>query len=221
MIDENKLIIRPATLDDVEFLATVIIEAEKSSTDKNGTANYFELSEDDYRRYLVQMLEEEIDGCELSISSFVVAEHDGELIAARGGWMEGDNEDRLSSAILKANLFQYFIPKDNLLKGHAKNNIIKDLQIEREYKTYQFEFSYTKPEYRGCHIMGKLNSVHIERAKTKGAHKMQVHVYKSNDKSINANSRSGFKIVKVYSSDNPKIKEFYPDSAMVLMEKEL
>lgn len=38
MFDESKLIIRPATIDDVEFLATVIIEAEKSSTDKNGTA---------------------------------------------------------------------------------------------------------------------------------------------------------------------------------------
>ena len=42
MYNPEKLIIRPATLDDVEFIATTIIEAEKSSTDKLGPANYFE-----------------------------------------------------------------------------------------------------------------------------------------------------------------------------------
>jgi hypothetical protein len=58
MFDSSKLIIRPATLDDVEFIATTIVEAEKSSTDKIGPANYFEVSESDYRNYLIQMLEE-------------------------------------------------------------------------------------------------------------------------------------------------------------------
>lgn len=221
MIEENKLIIRPATLDDVDFLATVIIEAEKSSTDKNGTANYFELTEDEYRKYLIEMLEEEIDGCELSISSFVVAEYNGELIGAMGGWKEGENEDSLSSAILKANLFQYVIPKENLLKGSQKNDIIKDLQIEREEGAYQFEFSYVKPEYRGCGIKQKLNSTHIGRAIDKNATKIQTHVFQSNEKSIRANLKSGFKIIKSFKSDNPGIKEFYPDNAMVLMEIEI
>lgn len=167
------------------------------------------------------MLEEEIDGCELSISSFVVAEYESELVAARGGWLEGDNEDELPSSLLKANLFQYCIPKDNLMKGMKKLEMIKDIQIERELGTYQFEFSYTKPEFRGCHIMGRLNAVHIKRAKLKGATKMQVHAYKSNTKSINASSRSGFRITKEYTSNNPHIRDIYPDNAMVLMEKEL
>ncbi len=221
MIDENKLIIRPATLDDVEFLATVIIEAEKSSTAKNGTANYFELSENDYRKYLIEMLEEDINGCELSISSFVVAEYDGEVVGAMGGWKEGENEDCLSSAILKANLFQYIVPRENLMKGSEKNAIIKDLQIEREEGAYQFEFSYVKPEFRGCGIKQKLNAFHINQAIEKGAAKIQTHVYQSNEKSIKANMKSGFTIAKIFRSDNPRIKEFYPDNAMVLMEKEL
>jgi len=221
MIDESKLIIRPATIDDVDFLATVIIEAEKSSTDKNGTANYFEITEEDYRKYLIEMLEEEIDGCELSISSFVVAEYDGAIVAARGGWLEGDNEDEMPSSLLKANLFQYYIPKENLAKGQEKHDIVKDIQIEREIGTYQFEFSYTKPDFRGLHIMGRLNAVHIDRAKQRGAHKMQVHAYKSNTKSINASCRSGFVIVKEYTSNDPRIRDYYPDDTMVLMEKEL
>ena len=221
MIDERKLIIRPAALKDVDFLATVIIEAEKSSTDKIGTANYFELSKDEYRKYLIEMLKEEIDGCELSISSFVVAEYAGEVVGAMGGWKEGENEDSLSSAILKANLFQYIVPKENLIKGSEKNAIVKDLQIDREAGAYQFEFSYVKPEFRGCGIKQKLNVVHINQAKEKSATKIQTHVYQCNEKSIKANMKSGFEIVKIFKSDNPRIKDFYPDSAMLLMEKEL
>ena len=41
LFDPDQLIIRPATLDDVEFIATTIIEAEKSSTDKIGPSDYF------------------------------------------------------------------------------------------------------------------------------------------------------------------------------------
>ena len=73
MIDDNKYIIRKATLDDVEFIATVIIEAEKSMTNNFGLANFFELSEEDIRKYIIQILEEEVDGCEFSLSSFFVA----------------------------------------------------------------------------------------------------------------------------------------------------
>ena len=63
MIDDNKYIIRKATLNDVEFIATVIIEAEKSMTNNFGLANFFELSEEDIRKYIIQILEEEVDGC--------------------------------------------------------------------------------------------------------------------------------------------------------------
>ena len=115
MFNPERLIIRPATLEDIDFVVTAIIESEKSSTDKIGPANYFEITEADYRRYLIQMLEEEIDGCEISISSFVVAEYEGEILAATGGWLEGDNEDGLPSSMIKSNLFAYFLPKENLL----------------------------------------------------------------------------------------------------------
>lgn len=44
--DERKLVVREATLDDVDFIVTTIIEAEKSSINKIGSANYFEITED-------------------------------------------------------------------------------------------------------------------------------------------------------------------------------
>ena len=95
MIAESKLIIRPATLADVEFIATAIIEAEKSFTNRLGTANYFGISETDYHSYLIEMLKEEVDGCEISLTSFVVAEYEGKSVAACSGWLEGENEDEM------------------------------------------------------------------------------------------------------------------------------
>ena len=136
MIDDNKNIIRKATLDDVEFIATVLIEAEKSMTNNFGLANFFELSEEDIRKYIIQILEEEVDGCEFSLSSFFVAEYDGEPVSALGGWLEG-YYDEMPSTLLKANLVGYVFPKENVLRTRDKADIVKALQIEREMGTYQ------------------------------------------------------------------------------------
>lgn len=221
MYNSEKLIIRPATLEDIEFIVTTIIEAEKSSTDKIGPANYFELTEDDYRKYLMQMLEEGIDGCELSINSFVVAEYEGTVVAARGGWLEGDNEYHVSSSLLKSNLFAFILPKENLLKGQSKYDIVKDIMIERDMGVYQFENSYTKPDFRGYHIMAYLDNWHIKRAIEKGAKKVQVVVCEGNEKALKARQRTGFHTVKKYTSHHPFIRDYYPDDTLLLMERDL
>ena len=221
MYNPDKLKIRPATLNDVDFIVTTIIEAEKSSTDKIGPANYFEISEEDYRKYLIQMLEEKIDGCEISISSYVIAEYEGEVVAARGGWLEGDNEDNNSSAVLKSNIFTYILPKENLLKGQSKHEIVKDIMIEREMGAFQFENSYTIPAFRGLHILGELDKYMIQLAIQKGAKKIQTFLCKNNDKSIKARLRSGFCVVRSYTSHHPLIKDYYPDDTLLLMERDL
>lgn len=221
MIDENKIIIRPATLSDAEFIATTIIEAEKSSTDRLGTTNCFEITEEDYQHYLVQMLEEEVDGCEISLSSFLVAEYEGEPVAASAGWIEGDNEDDMPSALIKSNLYGYFLPKENLLKGAQKSEIIKGIQIDREAGTYQLENSFTKPNFRGYHIRRKLEKAHMDRAKKKGAKKVQTHVFLNNESSLLGCQHHGFVVVKQYASTHPLTKELFPDSTMVLLERYL
>lgn len=219
--DENKLILRQASLQDVEYLATAIIEAEKSATKKIGPANYFEITEEQYRQYMIAMLEEEVNGCELSISSFVVAEYEGEVVAALGGWLEGENEDNMPSAILKANLYAYILPSENLKKGQEKYDIVKGIQIEREAGAYQLENVYTSPNFRGHHIAAKLNSYHMDLARKMGATKVQLHLFGSNEKSIKACGRSGFRTVKVYKSDHPLVKDYYPDDTMFLRECQL
>ena len=149
MIDDKKYIIRRASLNDKDFIADVIIEAEKSGTGNCGLAKLYDLTEQELKRYLVNMLEEEIDGCELSLSSFLVVEYDGEPVAAGGGWLEGDNEDGLSSSILKANLIAYYIPAEKIKSSQLRLDIVKDIQIERELGTFQMEYAYVKKEHQG------------------------------------------------------------------------
>lgn len=221
MIDENKYIIRKATLDDVDFLVTTIIEAEKSSTNNLGLANYFEVSEEELRQYLIEILEEEIDGCELSISSFIVAEYEGKVVSAKGGWLEGDNEDEQPSSVLKSNLIQFHLPMEKVLNAQNKWEIVKDIQIEREWRTYQWEYSYTVPEHRGHHLVPRINEVHIQQAIELGVKKIQGHVFAHNEKILKVYERCGFKVAKRYTSSHPLTKKYYPDNTILLMEKEL
>lgn len=221
MIDDNKYIIRKATLDDVDFLVTTIIEAEKSSTNNLGLANYFEMTESELKQYLKDILEEEIDGCELSVSSFIVAEYDGVVVSAKGGWLEGNNEDKQPSSVLKSNLISYHFPMEKILNAQKKWDVVKDIQIEREWGTYQWEYSYTLPMHRGHHLVPRINKAHIQQARDLGVKKIQGHVFAHNYRILRVYEHCGFKVVRSYTSNNPLTKEYYPDNTILLLEKEL
>ncbi len=223
MIDANEYIIRPATINDIGFLVETVVQAEKSSTGNCGLANYFDVSESELRDYLTQIFNEEVDGCEFSVSSFIVIEYQEKVVAAMGGWLEGDNEDEMPSALLKSNLLMYVMPKEKILKSQENVIITKDLSIEREWGTYQGEYSYILPEHQGQFLMQDLLSAHVERAKGYGdkVKKMQVHVFEHNKVVLLNNKIMGFKATKRFTSDNPRILEFYPYNTIVLMEKEI
>ena len=223
MIDSSKYIFRPATSKDIDFLAETVIQAERSSTGKCGLANYFNVTEEELRDYLVQIFEEEVDGCEFSLSSFIVVEYEGKVVAAMGGWLEGGNEDEMPSAMLKSNLLMYVIPKDKILLSQKNIAITKDLSIKREWGTYQGEYSYVVPEHQGQFLIQDLMEAHITRAKSFGPKvpKMQVHVFESNKVIILINKMMKFKIVNSFTSQNPRIKEFFPYNTILLMEREL
>ena len=222
MIDDSKYIIRKATLDDVDFIAMVIIEAEKSMTNNLGLANFFELSESEIKDCLINILQEEVDGCEFSLSSFYVAEYDGEPVSALGGWLEGFY-DKMPSAIIKSNLVGYVFPRESVLKIRGKADIVRALQIEREMGTYQLEYSYTRDEHRGHRLIQRLMMTHLAYAKELDPYvkKAQLHVFENNKTIIKVHERSGFHIVRRYVSDNPQVLEYYPYNVELLMEKEL
>lgn len=223
MIDDSKYIFRNATLSDIDFLADVIVEAKKGVSNVVGMANLFELTISDFREYVKQMLEEEIDGCDFSVSSFIVVEYEGKQVAAFGGWVEGDNEDEMPSSILKSNLIGFIIPIENVLKAKTNGEIISGLQVEKEMGAYQLEYGYTVPEHRGHHLIGRLIELHEKRALESPLKptKMQVLVYDNNEPAIKAYTREGFKVAKEFVSDHPDILKIFPHNRELLLEKQL
>ena len=209
MIDESKYVFRDATIKDIDFLAFAIVEAKKGGSNMVGMANLFGLSEESFKEYVHQMLEEDIDGCDFSVSSFIIVEYNGEPVATFGGWIECDNEDEMPSALLKANLIGYVIPLKNVLRAQEKSQLVDDLQVERFPGTYQLEYGYTIPEHRGHHLIRKLIEKHIERAK------------KSPKPVIAAYTKSGFRVIQTLTTENPDILTYYPHNRELFMEKVL
>lgn len=223
MIDDSKYIFRDATIKDIDFLSKAIVEAKKGGSDMCGMANLFELTEDEFRGYVSQMLEEEIDGCDFSISGFIIAEYDGQPVATCGGWIEGANEDEMPSSMLKSNLIGFVIPLENVQKAQDKAHLLEKLQVERIEGTYQLEYVFTEPEHRGHHLIGKLIEKHVERAKasSRAVSKMQVLVYDNNKAAITAYTKAGFKVIQELEAGNIEVLKYYPHDRELFLEKEL
>jgi len=220
---DAEYLIRKATVADACFLADVIVGAEKSFTQKLGLANLFELTEDETRQLIVKMLEENVDGCEFSVSSFFVACHNGKHVGAVGGWPEA-YYDGMPSNLIKSNLINYIFPRENVLKAQAKMEMIKEmLQIERPAGTYQIEYGYVDSDHRGKRITDQLMEAHRSYAKEldRGITLMQVSCFETNQTSIKMHQRNGFRIAKRYVCDNEEIFEYMPHNVKVLLEKEI
>lgn len=213
-------LIRKATLNDLSFLAEAIIAAEKSNTDKLSLSTLFNLSEITIKGKITAMLEEEIDGCEFSVSSFLIAEYNGKPVAAVGGWIECFSEE-IPSKILKSNLIGYIFPKEGIKFLQAHADIIEDIQIARESFSLQIEYVYVVSNHRGKRLAELLIKEHIQNGLSTypKLDKVQVQVFNNNHSAIKLYERIGFKIVKSYKSNNNRILEFLPSDEKLLMEK--
>ncbi len=216
----NEYLFRKATEKDIPFLANVVIAAEKGTSDKLSFSTLFNLPEDKAKNLIVAMFEEEIDGCELSLSSFLVAEHNGETVAASGAWIEGF-EGSMPSQILKSNLISYIFEKESIEFLITKSHIIKDILIEREPMTLQFEYMHISDKHVGKGIDVELVRKNEERALAKypALQKAQCQVFKNNIFAVKMALKQGYKIIRSYRSDNSEIFDYIPFNEKLLMEK--
>ena len=219
---DQEYVIKKATIKDVDFLADVIIGAEKSFTENLGLAKFFELSEEKVKELIIAMLEEEVDGCDFSISSFFIAWYGDKPVGALGGWIEG-YYDGMSSNLLKSNLISHVFPRENVIKAHAKMEIIKEmLHIERPMGTYQLEYVYVDADHRGKRITQQLMDVHLAYAKQLDPNvtKAQLSCFENNESIIKAHERNGYVRMKRYVCDNEEILKYLPFNVKVLLEKQ-
>lgn len=209
---------RNASHSDIAFLVEAIISAEKSGTEVLGIANSLGLKHEEFSHYLTQILEEDIDGCEYSVSSFIIAEEDGKCVGAFAGWKESEEEP---SAMLKANLIGYTVPKESLLELSKYKSLLSDIQFSKTPGTYYLEYAHVKNDYRGRGIMKKIIEKHIERALKLNSRSIQVQLFEENLPAFSLYSKLGFKIVNKKESIDVSILKILPYKSKVLMELNL
>lgn len=211
--------IRKASSADIPFLVQTIISAKKSNTNKLGLAKLLGCTEKELSGFLHEMLEEEMDGCELSISSFLVAEEaDNHPIAAVAGWIEGI-DGGLSSSMLKSNLMSFTLPRPALkqLKDHAP--ILQGLQIPRRPRSLQIEYVYVEQAHRGQQLAKRLIEAHIRQTKNiQSIDLAQVQVFAGNAPAIHAYQKLGFQIHQTFHAADPRATDMLPSNEKHLMQ---
>ena len=218
MID---VVFRNATIDDVPFLAKTIIEAEKSGSDKLTYSTVLGLTEDQAQKYIAEMLLEEVDGCELSISSYLVAEKEGRPVATVSGWIEGITG--VSSSILKANLLQYILPESCLLNLREINSVIRELHIEYIPGTIQFGAGFVDSEFRGHKLSARIIDELTDRLgrSNPDVKESYIQIFSCNIPSFRSSVSQGFKTVLVKESRNPEILKYLPSNKKFLVKRDL
>ena len=199
-------LIRKAKTEDIPFLADVIIASEKGMSENLSFTTLFNIPESRAKELIISMFEEEIDGCELSLSSFIVTEYNGKPISGSGAWIEGFN-GCIPSKILKSNLMSYTFGKESIEFLKTKSHIIKDVLIDREPMTLQLEYFHILSEHQGKGLDTQLMNVIEENALAiyPELEKVQCQIFKNSIFAIKILIKHGFTIVKKYKADNEDI----------------
>lgn len=215
----NEYLNRKAALNDIPFLIEVVIAALKGNSDKLGLSTLFDLPEDRIKKIIGSMFEHAIDGCEFSISSFLITEYNDKPVAAIGGWIEGLHH-KIPSSILKSNLIIDCYPKESITFALAKLENMFEMLIKRESLSLQIEYVYVKEDHRGKNLAEDLMQQHITNALTlyPGLKKVQIQLFRNNTAATRLYNKCGFHIAKVFKSSKPNILDYLPDAEILLME---
>jgi ribosomal protein S18 acetylase RimI-like enzyme len=213
--------LRKATPADKDFLVTAIIEAEKSGSDIISYCAIFSITEQELRVLLNDILEEDIEGQELCIGSFLIAEVDGEPAAAISAWIE--NETGMASNMIKSNLLMYCLDRDIIMNAAPAIQIMNEVNIHRAEHALQIECVYTAKKYRGLGLVGKLIEEHIRLKQEAGKifDKVQVILLKNNDSARRAYEKTGFAVVSEKRCADKTILKLLSCDAKILMERKI
>lgn len=214
--------IRQANRTDLGFIIDAVIASDKSGTSKSGLSYLFGVAEEELRKLIAQMFEEEVDGCEYSYSSYLIAEEQGKAVTTLAGWVEGA-EDDMPSGMLKSNLIAYTLSKQTLEVFTERVPCMGGLQLSRDIGALQVECVYTDSAFRGKgHFVHLMNELILRSSKVAPTPmKAQVQFFANNKSAERAYSKAGFSLAGRTKTDDKRILENFPDIEKVLYERKL
>ncbi len=216
-----EITIRNANENDLDFLVEAIYYAEKSGTEIFSYSTIFNLSEEEIKQILRNIIAENEGYCELSLDSFLVAEIDNKLVGTVAGWVEA--MDEIPSALAKANMLFSNLPSQAIENAISLNKILSEIHIERTEHALQLESIYTNKDFRGKGIAKLLIDKHIELAKQKDktVKIAQIILADNNSSAINTYKNAGFELTLHPKTENKEILKYLPSNGKLLMEKKI
>jgi ribosomal protein S18 acetylase RimI-like enzyme len=217
----NSFLFRNANIGDIPFLVDTIVEAEKSGTNILTYTTIFGLSEEDTKKYLTKILEEQVDNCELSVSSFFLAEFHNVVVGAIAAWIEG--YEGIPSSVLKGNLLNFTLPRTNIERALLLNNIVKSIHIEYVPNTVQIGLVYIDKAFRGQNLVSelidrKINELSFLKRNLSHAY---IQVFGNNIAAIKAYEKANFFVVLSKESQIKETNDLMPYNIKILMKREL
>lgn len=216
-------LIEHATIVDIPFLVETVQAAEQSGGSFSGLARVFGIEEESLPELITAMFNEEVEGCEFSVSSFLVVRDASRPIAAVAGWIEGELEEGAPSQVLRANLIGYTFPAHSMSALRNNAEALQSMRLDRRKGALQIEYVYVSPNNRGMGLAGRLIERHIEEARsaTVPPSVAQVQVFANNAAAVQLYTSLGFVVVQSVSSVHPATPTLLPYPHKLVMEKEL
>ncbi|MEO8086844.1 MAG: hypothetical protein ABI763_08500, partial [Bacteroidota bacterium] len=199
----SNLLFRKALPGDIPFLVDTIVAAEKSGSEIFSYSTIFELPESEIRKMFVEILAEDVQGQELCISDYIIAEVNGERAGAVAAWIEGEGSQR--SSLVKATILNYFFPKESMAKAHQKRKYLDQVHFDPEPGCIVVDIGLTLPEFRGQGILAKMmmEQIRLLRLSNPEAKSSQTHMMKSNLVSFSICEKIGYKLKIEKKCDDP------------------
>ncbi|MFH0895030.1 MAG: GNAT family N-acetyltransferase [Bacteroidota bacterium] len=216
-MSENVLI-RQAEKKDFYFLADCILSADQSNGAHSSYTQIFDVSKEAFHAILLQMLDEELEGTELSPVHFLIAEINNIPVAAVSSWVEGAYD--APSWMIRSGLFREYIPQKNIDAASSIKVITDEMVLQRTEGTLQIEAVYTHPDYRG---KGYASMLIYDQAKRKIAEFPELKIvelmlYLGNDAAARAYEKLGFVEKQSKICNHPDVLKYYPSLGMRLMQ---
>jgi len=220
LIRHDGLAVSFALKEDIDFVVEGIMNSDKSGTKNNSYSQLFDLSEDELKGILIDILNEDIPNSEFNLSSYLILKENDNPMGVLAMWNEGVGH--LSNIQIKSNVLSYYIGRDKWAKAISKLQAVSEIEIKREPNTLQIESVYIRNEYRGRKLLKKIINFGQEYFSFQNEiipDKMQVISLIENKIAHKAFINLGFQERYKTISRNDEILSFYPGKGKVLFEK--
>ncbi len=215
------LVFRRATLADLDFVATAIIEAERSGTGHTVYERVFDLPPDALRALVESLLREEIPGSELCCDNFVLALADGAPVGGIATWIEAQGNP--PSSIVRANMLAWALGAERWRAAQSRLQLLAAVDVPRAAGALQVESVYVVPSHRGGGVTRAIieHAIAECRAAQPEVEKAQILSVVENEPSRRAFSRAGFTIARRIQSESPELAALFPGTGRLLWERSI